>query len=184
MAKRNIRFRTLLRPLSIVLPWTLIAFSCTSDPNNRPSPLKIESSKIGSAQVSITYSSPGVKGRKIFGGADPLVPYGRVWRTGANDATFLTLDNTVVIDSVTVDKGQYSVFTIPNKEEWVVILNREWDQWGSYNYDSAKDLLRLTVKTRKLDKLAERMKLFFEDDSLKFSWETTSWAIPLSHRHE
>jgi len=181
MTLGNIRFRTLLRPLLIVPVVGTLYISCTSNPSNRPSPLRKDSVKIGESIVKITYSSPGIKGRKIFGaGNDYLEPYGKIWRTGANDATFITTDKKIAINSFVLTEGRYSIFTIPHEKEWTVIFNKEWDQWGSYGYDAEKDLFRVSVSPKKLKKPVERMELFFKDDSLKFNWEYTSWAIPLS----
>jgi len=184
--KTFIHFRTHYRSKSIV--WILVfgigttSFSCQSDPRNRPSPLTVDSASIGNVGVKVTYSSPGVKGREIFGnGADFLVPYGEVWRTGANDASFITLKNSLIVDSTLFDSGSYSLFTIPDKKNWIVIFNRKWDQWGAYNYQDSLDILRLSVPSYSLQETQERMQLFIKEDSLKFRWDKTGWAVKLSN---
>lgn len=101
------------------------------------------SQTIGLTDVTITYSRPGVKGRAIWGG---LVPYDQVWRTGANEATKITLSNDVTVNGQKLTAGSYSLHTIPSKGEWTVIFNKDADQWGSFNYDAAKDALRIKVK--------------------------------------
>ena len=156
--------------------------ACSSDPEKRPSPLRIDSAKVGETLITITYSSPGVKGRKIFGaGPDHLVQYGEIWRTGANDATYITLDKKLTIDTFTLNAGRYAIFTIPNHDEWTDIFNQEWDQWGSYGYSQEKDLFRTKVTLKTTKTSTERMKFFFEGDSLKFSWEKSFWSIPIAN---
>jgi len=180
MTQIDIQYRTLFRSLLVGLVVGSSIFSCSSDPNKRPSPLKSDTTKVGQATMTIHYSSPAVKGRKIFGpGNEYLVPYDEVWRTGANDATYLTLDQNIMIDSFPLDAGRYSIFTIPNRKEWTVIVNKEWDQWGSYGYNQKKDVFRKKVKVSYLEQPIERMKLFFSRDSLHFTWDRTRWSIPL-----
>src|SRR5712672_1541733 len=95
---------------------------------------------VGYTDVAITYSRPGVKGRVIWGG---LVPYDKVWRTGANEATSFTVSQDVTINGKPLPAGTYSLHTIPGKTSWTVIFNKKADQWGSYNYDAAEDALRV-----------------------------------------
>jgi len=109
----------------------------------RPSQKSVLTQTVGLTDVTITYSRPGVKGRKIFGG---LVPYGKVWRTGANEATTIAFTDDVTIDGHPLPKGTYSLHTIPNENEWTLIFNKKADQWGSYNYDEKDDALRVNVK--------------------------------------
>ncbi len=156
---------------------------CTSDPQNRPSPLRKDTASIDGVGVLIEFSSPGVKGREIFGdGPDYLVPYNELWRTGANHATFLSVKDEMFIDTLSLDSGNYSIFTIPTKDEWTIIFNAEWNQWGSYNYKDTLDVIRLKVKPKYADQSQERMLFYFADDSLKFRWDRVRWAIPLTSR--
>ncbi len=134
----------------------------------RPSQKAIVMQTIGVTDVTITYSRPGVKGRKIWG--DPLpsqanvkgeatlddqnvrpkdaviVPWGHAWRTGANEATQFVVTDDVLINGQKLPAGSYSLHTIPNKDEWTVIFNSVANQWGSFTYDAAKDTLRVKVK--------------------------------------
>ena len=136
---------------------------------------------VGDIKVMVEYSSPGVKNRKIFGeGSDYLVEFDKLWRTGANDATFITVEDFLFIDSARLDSGSYAIFTIPDENEWLVIINREWKQWGSYNYKDSLDVLRMKVPISLLDQPEERMRFFFENDSLKFRWDRVSWGIEIS----
>lgn len=99
--------------------------------------------RVGLTDVTITYSRPGVKGRAIWGG---LVPYNKVWRTGANEATAITITDAVKINGQALPAGTYSLHTIPGKDSWTIIFNKTDKQWGSYNYDQSKDALRIQVK--------------------------------------
>ncbi len=125
---------------------------------------------IGVTDITITYSRPGVKGRRVFGdwtteakgqatldnqyerpeGA-PIVPYGHVWRSGSNEATQFTVTDDVLINGQPLAAGTYSLHTIPGKDEWTVIFNRVADQWGSFNYDATKDALRVKAKPQAAD---------------------------------
>ncbi len=98
---------------------------------------------VGLTDITIKYSRPGVKGRAIWGA---LVPYDKVWRTGANEATTITFSDDVTVEGQKLAKGTYSLHTIPGKDQWVVIFNSVADQWGSYSYDAAKDVIRVNVK--------------------------------------
>ncbi|HKR62303.1 MAG TPA: DUF2911 domain-containing protein [Thermoanaerobaculia bacterium] len=98
---------------------------------------------IGLTDVTIKYSRPGVKGRTIWG---DVVPYDKVWRTGANEATTINFSDDVWINGNKLARGMYSLHTIPGRDEWTVIFNSVADQWGSYSYDETKDALRIKVK--------------------------------------
>lgn len=181
---RVFQFRTFYRSISIksgvIALGSLLILSCSSDPQNRPSPLRSDSTSIRGIDAYIEFSSPAVRGRKIFGdGPDYLVPYGELWRTGANNATFISVAGNMIIDSLKLDSGSYSIFTIPNQDEWMVIFNREWKQWGSYHYKDSLDAIRIKVKPRHADQSQERLLFYFADDSLKFRWDKVRWAIPI-----
>ncbi|HSP33204.1 MAG TPA: DUF2911 domain-containing protein, partial [Thermoanaerobaculia bacterium] len=98
---------------------------------------------IGTTDMTITYSRPGVKGRTIWGA---LVPYDKVWRTGANEATKISFSDDVTINGQPLPKGTYSLHTIPGKDQWTIIFNKVADQWGSFQYAQAQDALRVTAK--------------------------------------
>jgi hypothetical protein len=111
----------------------------------RVSPKATVSQTVGLTDVTITYCRPGVKGRVIWGG---LVPYDQVWRTGANEATTITFGDEVTIDGNKLPAGTYGLFTIPDKDEWTVVFNKDAKQWGAFNYKQADDALRIKVKPR------------------------------------
>ncbi len=108
----------------------------------RPSPKATVIQYIGVTKVEIDYCRPGAHSRHIFG---ELVPYGNVWRSGANEATAIAFSHTVFIEGDTIPAGKYGLFTIPGRNTWTVILNSEWNQWGAYNYDESKDVARIEV---------------------------------------
>ena len=107
------------------------------------SPAAAVMQEVGVSRVKIHYHRPAVQGRKIW---DGLVPYGKVWRLGANEATTIELPHDALIDGNKVPAGKYSLFAIPNADEWTFALNTVADQWGAFSYDPKKDLLRFKVK--------------------------------------
>jgi hypothetical protein len=104
----------------------------------RVSPLAIAAVRYKEAYVKIVYSQPQKKGREIFG---KLVPFGQVWRTGANEATEITVTKDILINNQPLKAGTYALFTIPGKDKWKIILNSDLGMWGSYNYNSKMDVL-------------------------------------------
>jgi hypothetical protein len=109
----------------------------------RVSPRAFVIQTIGKTDVEISYSRPGVKGRKIWGG---LVPYDKVWRAGANEATKITFSSDVLVNDKKLPKGSYSFFIIPTEKNWTLIFNKVADQWGAFEYNQAEDILRFKVK--------------------------------------
>jgi len=147
----------------------------------QPSTLQTIQQDFGLGQITITYSRPNVKGRKIFGETEP---YGIVWRTGANAATKIKLTDTVTMEKHQVPPGEYALFTIPGLNEWTVILNQTAQQWGAYSYDSTKDVLRFKVKPGKLDKKLETFTIqfvnaFVDHCDLLLLWENTVVSLHL-----
>ena len=100
---------------------------------------------VGLTKVTISYSRPGVKGRKIWGA---LVPYDKVWRAGADEATKITFSTEVKVEGKKLTAGSYSFFVIPNKKEWIIIFNKVSDQWGAFTYNEAEDAIRLKMKPK------------------------------------
>lgn len=126
---------------------------------------------IGLNDVTISYSRPGVKGRKIWGG---LVPYGSVWRTGANSATTIQVSEDVVVEGQPLPAGTYSLHTIPGEKEWTLIFNKDANQWGSYSYDPAKDAIR--VKVAPIPGPAQEwMQFRFEDLTINSARVVLAW---------
>ena len=144
------------------------------------SPLAILKQRVGVTDIEVTYSRPSLKGRTALGGL--LAPYGMVWRTGANNATRITFSTPATIQGSAIAAGTYELFTIPNQDEWTVIFQKPAKQWGSYKYDQANDVLRVTAKPTALPALVETFTIEFSefrDDSavLTLTWEKT--RVPL-----
>ncbi len=133
----------------------------TEDKSKRPSPADSVMQKIGSATVKINYSKPSVKGRTIGKNLEPMP--GKVWRTGANEATVFETDKDVKIDGKPLAKGKYGLFTIDNGNEFVIIFNKTWNQWGAFDYKEASDALRVKVKREKANPFAEKMDITISD---------------------
>lgn len=130
---------------------------------------KVEATLDGT-KVSIVYCRPSAKGRKIMG---DLVPYGQVWRTGANEATTIEFDKPVTIEGKPLAAGKYSLFTIPTVDEWTIIFNKDNKQWGAYNYKDKDDALRVTVKPTKSD-FTETFTISTEKNNVTMKWENTT----------
>lgn len=142
----------------------------------RISPKAEISQTIGLTKVSISYSRPGVKGRKIWGG---LVPYNKVWRTGANEATTITFSTDVKINGKKLKKGAYGFFAIPTEKEWTLIFNNVADQWGAFTYNETKDELRIKVKPVK-NIFSERLYYSFEKMNVQKVGKPNSAVICLN----
>jgi hypothetical protein len=138
--------------------------------------------RVGLTDIEIVYSRPGAKGRKMLGGHEP---FGKVWRTGANQATRITFSAPVKLNGADIPAGTYALFTIPDEKEWTIIVSKKVDQWGAFSYNEKDDLVR--VKATPL-KHAEPVETFtigindIRDDSatLNLIWETTCVPVKLS----
>lgn len=139
----------------------------------RVSPNGTVSQAIGVTTVRITYGRPSVRGRTIFG---DLVPYGEVWRTGANEATTITFQHDVQIEGQPLAAGTYGLFTLPSPDGWTVIFNRTANQWGAFSYDAAQDALRVAVTPETTDRSWEMLTFVFEDVSDTSGQAVLYWA--------
>lgn len=167
-----------------VLALTGIFMSSTiwaqADKSQRPSPPGTATGKVQAATVTINYSSPSVKGRKIWG---DLVPYDKVWRAGANEATIFETDKDIKVEGKTLAAGKYSIYAIPGEKEWTIIFNSATGQWGinrdgSTTEDPAKDVLRVTVKPKKSASFNERLAYKVDNNGFALLWENLE--IPVS----
>ena len=139
----------------------------------RPSPPAIATGKIGEANIAINYSSPSVKGRKIFGGK---LPYDTVWRAGANEATIFQTDKDITVEGKKLPAGKYSFFATPGKKKWTIFFNSETGQWGdkpggATNMDPSKTVISFDVKLKTLKDLQERLEYYFTNDGFGLRWE-------------
>jgi hypothetical protein len=146
----------------------------------RPSPLAISSVRYKDHYLKITYSQPQKRKRKIFG---ELVPFGQVWRTGANEATEITTTRDILIDSTLLKAGTYSLFTIPERDKWTIIINSDVGLWGAYNYNPQKDLWRFDVPVQSSDETYEPFTIILDHRNeladLLIVWDDTKVSIPI-----
>lgn len=135
--------------------------------------------RVGLTDIEVVYSRPGIKGREIFGG---LVPYGQVWRTGANGATKITFSTPVKLNGTDIPAGTYALFTIPGENEWTVIINKGAAQWGAFQYDEKADVARFKTPSVQLAEQIETFTIEFNrisDESavLNLIWDHT--VVPI-----
>lgn len=130
----------------------------------------------GSLTTTIRYGRPNVNDRTIFG---DLVPYGSVWRTGANEATTITFSEAATFGGTAVDAGTYALFAIPGETEWTLILNRDAQQWGASRYNEAQDAARATVTPMNAEAM-EEMTFAEEDGNLVLRWAEVSVPVPVA----
>lgn len=145
------------------------------------SPTSTLKQRVGLTDIEIVYSRPGVKGRKIFGG---LEAYGKVWRTGANSATKVTLSTPVKFNGTEVPAGTYGLFSIPGKDEWTIIIQKDSSQWGAYTYDAKNDIARVTAKPVRLAENVETFTIDINDirdqsATLNLIWEKTRVPVKM-----
>jgi len=162
------KFRFLSVFLSGVFSFISFAGFAQTDKASRPSPPIEVKGIINEVSVTINYAAPSVKGRTIWG---DLVPYGKIWRTGANEATTFETDKELIIHDQKLPAGKYALFTIPGEEEWTWIFNSVWDQWGAYKYDETKDVLRIKTIPQKSSVFNEQLRFEIEDDWVSLYWE-------------
>ncbi|MEP3388775.1 MAG: DUF2911 domain-containing protein [Reichenbachiella sp.] len=137
----------------------------------KASPPKVSKATVNGNEITINYSSPSKKGRVIFGGLEPM---GKVWRTGANEATTIELSKDAKIGSLDVKAGKYALFTIPNEKEWTIIINSDPKQWGAYKYDKSKDVGRFNVPVISLDEVVESFVIDVTDSgTVSIAWDQT-----------
>ncbi len=175
-----------MKKIFILFTSVLISLACLNTSAQLKIPQTSSSQTIiqefGLGKVTVKYSRPNIKGRSL---KKDLAPFGQVWRTGANDATVITFTDAVTLEGNTVLPGEYALFTIPGKDEWTIILNKETKQWGSYQYKQAEDVLRFKVKPTKLIGRLETFSINFSDvmpssANLDLSWENTRITIKMT----
>ena len=150
------------------------------DETPRPSTFAQASIRYKETYVKITYSQPHKAGREIFG---KLIPYGKVWRTGANEATEITTTKNISLNGFLLKAGTYSVFTIPGPDTWTIIINTELGLWGDYNHNPRLDILKFHVRAAKSTDILERFTIQFaqrnESADLAFMWDDVKVVVPV-----
>ena len=145
------------------------------------SPTSTLTQAFSTSKIEISYSRPSMRGRTIFG---DLVPFGKVWRTGANAATKITLEEAMVIGGSTIAPGTYSFYTVPGESEWEIILNKNTGNWGAYGYSKTDDVARFVVKPTKLPSSVETFTISitditFSSCNIELQWENTRVVVPV-----
>lgn len=143
------------------------------DKSKRASPPAVLNYANNGVNITIDYSQPSVKGRTI--GKD-IAPYGQVWRTGANEATTFEVNKDVTIEGQPLPAGKYGLYTIPGADEWTIIFNKTWKQWGTV-YKQEEDALRVKVKPTKAEAFAEKMTFNAQGDKVVLVWGDTQVAF-------
>ncbi len=161
----------------VALAFTAVSFA----QGNRPSPAASATCDLGGTTVKTDYSSPRTKGRKIFG---ELVPFGEVWRTGANEATTFVPSGPITVGGKQVPAGNYTIFTVPTADKWTLIINKKTGEWGiPYKYES-DELARVDMKVSKLPSPVENFTISYEKSgsgcTMQIDWESTRASVNIS----
>jgi len=159
-------------------------------PNIDPSPMdalyypinatKVKKEDTSLPIIKVLYSRPSKKGREIFG---VLEQFDKVWRLGANENTEISFAKSVTIGNKKIKAGTYSLFAIPSKEKWTIIVNKQVSRWGAFSYDESKDVIRIEVPITKLEKAIESFSMTFTEfadgANLVMAWDTTQAILPI-----
>ncbi len=189
--------KTLIFSLCAVLALTIIAVAQTGGGNQtgsqQPGAAKQPASPRGQAtftfdsgkRITVDYGRPYMRGRKIMGG---LVPYGKVWRTGANAATGFVTEAPVTIGDANVPAGSYTLYTIPSENGWKLIINKQTGQWGT-EYNQGQDLARVDMKTTQLQSPVDQFTISFDKQGpnaaiMKMEWENTSASVEITEANK
>ncbi len=165
----------------VLAPLAATSFA-QQDKSKRPSPpAKAECALAGDKSITVDYSSPRAKGRKIYGG---LVPFGEVWRAGANEATTFVATADVTVGGKAVPAGSYTLFTVPNADRWTLIISKKTGEWGTAYPGEAEDLARVDMKVSKLSAPVENFTISFEKSgggcAMHLDWETTRASVAIA----
>ena len=168
--------KAILKSIVVLFVATVSLNAQAQEAKPKPSPAATETGNIKGATITINYSSPSVKDRKIWGG---LEPFDKVWRAGANDATTFETDKDIKVEGKTLPAGKYSFFLIPKESgTWTAIFNSEHKQWGAYTYKQDKDVLRAEVKTKTLAQKQEKLVYKINKGGFTLEWDKVS--VPVS----
>jgi hypothetical protein len=157
--------------MSLFIAATAITISCEAQQSPKAS--------ASAGDVSVSYGQPSKRGREIFG---KLVPYGEVWRAGANNATEIKFAKDTKFGGKDIKAGTYTLFVTPTEKEWTIILNSELGQWGAYKYNEikSKDVLKVSVPVKKLDAVVEKLTYRFDSkNNLIIEWDQAQVTVPI-----
>jgi hypothetical protein len=182
--RERVAFCALLLVSLWVLTIPAYAQEKKADKSKRPSPpAKAECKLADGKTITVDYSSPRMKGRKIYGG---LVPYGEVWRAGANEATTFVTSTDLTVGGKNVPAGSYTLFAIPNEGKWTLIISKKTGEWGIPYPGEADDLARVDMKVTNLPSPVEDFTIAFDQGgtscTLRMDWETTRASVEISEK--
>ncbi len=169
--------------LSLLVSCLILSFSSYAQVSSpQPSPSAKVTQTIGLTEITVSYSRPGVKGREIFG---KLVPYGEMWRTGANHCTVIEASADFKLAGNEIPAGKYGLFTIPTKGDWTIVVSNQNDIWGTGGYDQSKDVVRFKVDSKQMSSKVESFTIDFSDftdnsATMSLMWDKTGVDIPVS----
>lgn len=160
------------------------AAGAQQDKSKRPSPPAAATCELGAGQnVKVDYSSPRAKGRKIFGN---LVPYGEIWRTGANEATTLVAGTNIRVGGTDVPAGSYTIFTIPGQDKWTLVISKKTGEWGTDYPGPSQDLVRIDMKAGKTSAPVEDFTIAFDKAgsgcTMRIEWENTQATVAVAKK--
>jgi hypothetical protein len=186
-----------MKKLGLYLAFTLFAFSANAQTSTAVKYAPIDASPMDALYypinavkvkpgdnsmpiIKVLYSRPAKKGREVFG---VLEPFDKVYRLGANENTEISFAKNVTIGNKKLKAGTYTLFAIPTATKWTIIVNKQTDRWGAYNYDAAKDVVRVEVPVGKVDKVIENFSMTFTDlpngANLVMGWDKTEVMLPI-----
>lgn len=171
--------KRILTILGIIIAVLILAFFALRSFTKASSPEAVAQVSQNGLTITVDYCRPYRRNRKIFG---ELVPYGQVWRTGANEATVININQNVTVAGQPLKAGKYSFWTIPSQGGWIAVFNGETGQWGT-NYDQTKDVLRVPMRVRQSATMVEQFLIAFAPQSdavdMVLSWEQTEAVLPI-----
>lgn len=181
------KFALIAVSLFAVAMFASAQMNMSEDKSNRPSPPASAACKFSDGKtIKIDYSSPRAKGRKIFGEASEkaLVPYGQIWRTGANDATTFVTDTNVTVGGKAVPAGSYTIFTVPKADAWLLVISRKTGEWGTDYPGEKEDLVRVPMTVSKTSAPVENFTIAFDQAgskcTLRTEWENTRTSVEIT----
>jgi len=172
---------SLCATLSVCLLLWSASVASAQDKKSRPSPpAKAECKLPDGKDITVDYSSPRAKGRKIFGG---LVPYGQVWRAGANEATTFATSSDITVGGKTVPAGKYTIFAIPGEDKWTLVISKKTGEWGTAYPGADNDLARIDMKVSKTSSPVENFTIAFDQNgnacTMRLEWENTQASVDI-----
>lgn len=168
----------------LCLALAVFVFISRAHQQNKPSPPATASLDLGGGKsITIDYSSPRMRGRKIFGG---LVPYGQVWRAGANEATTFVTTADITVGGTAVPAGSYTLFAVPEQDKWTLIISKKTGEWGTQYPGPSNDLARIPMKVSTLPSPLENFTISFDKSAnggaLNMDWETTRASVAIAKK--